>query len=1624
MIFQHHLWELQENEPQEISQAESTQIYNGEPIYYFGNIDNEQQDREQFGQAKQQLIELLEKVTNTIPDHDPNATDQQGNPKSIDKQPLINFRHKVYNHFTYNISLDTRQSLLNPVKKELEDLYTNHGVRLEQAKGFTPNTLELNLNDQDFNICWQGVANKLREFIDSVRLDKSFHQLVVKAKRQMLWGLASFYVAYNRDTRDSEVHTTARYFNCLALIYGLKRIEWESSSVYDTDKFLEYIERNRDNAFWEKLIALIDNYFPYQVDDEMNLITYVRDLMGEVVPKADNNVWTQFYMDESLMPGCLEEQTRQRLARLCTSYLMIQQGFLSPAYCTTLKVYKKTSNGQAEHIEALASKRLLPEHGKWVQQPSEQPSGNDQPSDDQSQADRDAEVSSSETGSFSRYTGSASQATSRTETLYYYITAEDIFIHTEQGVIRPASQADLMLIKDDLKNYQLPVPATNLQYLDRSFIFKLNCSPSITIPSLSISLSGDSQKLLEDLASDYVLKNYIKRRVIHNYELLMMNIEGVNYDPYKIKSPLMRAMFWQIYKESFFTDDLTDENKQFFQILTGCNHNITINALNDWLINNRGHPFLRGANNLTAIRHLFWQIYEKYQYKDRFSPRDTQFLQLVTGYYNLKTQSALHSWLFEEKNGRLGGDLPLSLLMFAAQNNYKKAVQDFYSQCFFNRQVFWHQFTDSYKRNIWFIALSQPSIAYDFLSEGACKLSNSILNSPNNFDNKTPLHYMAEKGSVDVLDWLIDNYYRAVPQLLTDLSNQRNSLKRNACQLALANHQQAFLNRCFELMIQQQVTGNSYAAHVVQQSIKRLFERVSKDQITILIKALTYGIVTALNDHNSTPSKMPVVRLLLANATVKNEFSLLYTITQYQQVNFFSKLLNDQQGRKLILKLLGVDQEQLETSEADLLPTCWRLILKNNNSREFFKILVNQLAYQEFYRFIEQCLESNKNVVKNLFEEGHNEFLNILNELKPNWALSLLGNSYLGKKIICNAVETDNTAVLDTYARVAHDKRKLKYLIEQSNVFYFAQANEYSTAFTARLFELWPDIAKEFLTNLSSSKGENGGLLYCPLDIVFEQDNRAQLGSIEDAFNDKAQFEKCLKQPRHYFSSSSVGSYSLCFLKRSKPDTEHSQVLQFLLERYSELTKQLLSEKASGLGVSPFQRLFYNGVVKSDIEKIETQFGREFFGHLLKNQRDHYNETVLHYACRGELISNGQSDPELHRARIIDNIEKLFIDYPDIAKDLLKTPSKIEAGYFYPGRTPVYYLIKNCFHEILDTAIHNIGRNEFLKLLQHDSAAFQGELDSSSYSLRNEHYTNFICKLREHFSEEQLLPLLDNPLKTSNKCAVYSNSFQRILLSIIQYNQDSPGCLNRLLDQFRGHIDQLLLNGISENNQLMQQVLIGIESSDADNHHDRVSWYKNVLDQLDQYSTIMPALLCQKETIKLGAYWKRLKEKGLVSEQLDKRLKIDCPDKIKVHMLSLLTVLSKQRDVKDYKRDKASEYLNCLQTSDYGKNELKELFCSMVIEMGKHQFWRQGINADKANSIANIDQLPNELHQFYYHLDAIRDALRISNQDWCGVLKGQMPRLNLSSNPYTFDSDHSQQAHNEETPQLGQEPQP
>lgn len=403
---------------------------------------------------------------------------------------------------------------------------------------------------------------------------------------------------------------------------------------------------------------------------------------------------------------------------------------------------------------------------------------------------------------------------------------------------------------------------------------------------------------------------------------------------------------------------------------------------------------------------------------------------------------------------------------------------------------------------------------------------------------------------------------------------------------------------------------------------------------------------------------------------------------------------------------------------------------------------------------------------------------------------------------------------------------------------------------------------------------------------------------------------------------------------------------------------------------------------------------------------------MLHYALRGYQLS----DTACQQARITNSINKLFADYPDIAKGLLKTPSKIEAGYFSPGRTPVYYLIQNSYYEILDTVIPAIGQNEFLKLLQHDSTAFYHSLffnqKTPAENHRIDRIVEFIRKLSAYYNEDEIVPFLDSTPKGD-----HIKPFQDILLSMCQYRNDHSHSLNRLqrfLSQFSpGHIDQLLLNDGDENNKIIMELSCHLS---GDYYDDEVkAWYSNVFHQLDQHSTIMPTLLMQKQTKDSVPYWQAFQDKGLIDNDLKERLKMDSPEKIKGHMQSLLTAITKQSGLRPFKRGNAQQCLGDLEKinahSDNANEDLKELFERVVIQMGKHQFWRQGNNADKARSTVNMDQLPDTLRQFYNHFDTIRQqAFDISNQQWCDLLKGDKPRLTLSNNPHsTFDLGQSSQ---------------
>ena len=1735
MKFQQCLWDLEEQEPQEISQDECAQIYNGEPIYYFGNIDNEQQDQEQFKQAKQQLIELLEKVTNTIPDYDPDATDQQGNPKPINKQHLIDFKDNVQSSFNYyDISSDIKKALLNWIKKQLEDLYINHSSRLKQAKGFSTDKLEL-------DVCWQGVLSKFDQFIDSVRVDSSLSQLVVTAKSKMLFDLASAYCASKTSNGISGVHFAGYYFNSLARSYGLIPISWESSDVNDPDDFLKYVHDHQDNAFWEKLIALIDDFFPQELGDGISPFERVRELMDEVVPKDDNNsAWLRFFMgdvtEETSLSSGLEEQTRQRLARLCTSYMMAQQGYLSPDYCRTLKVKvvdnSNDNQNRAESIEVLSSKRLLPDHEQWSQNPSDQPGGDQEVSDNHN-----------------------------IEAVYYYLTSEDIFIHID-GVIRPASQADLMLIKDDLKNYQLRVPAANLQYLDRDFILELNCLPSITMPSLGISLSSDSQKLLEVLASDHALKNYIKQQFIHHHELLMMDIEGVNPDPnYKIKSPLLHTLFWQLYQDNSNHHELTNDDSQCLQLLTGCQGITTFGKLNDWLKDNTDHPLFSSVamlryiakmrsesdaswffrlviNNLinngglrdgatdhnkcliNNIKELLSSVNQErfncliqvslqgiinsLEGADDVDDRIHKIAQFLT--YSVKQGSAsILEVITRHKQWRffwdlLDNDSSIGLVVNLFANDrasFSAFLKDDYNGGFVD--VLTEKLTDeqfhslllsdlsgfsircrdqaclvalannhqAFLRRLFRLQIQQilGSFDYSWLHVYSIRwlfvnhendnevhlitqaLSQGIIDSleeTNDSDLGVRINKLAECLSLvvgscshSVLDIIIqykqwhffsellnndrsqdlvfalfknnqkqldlflqdkDNYdsLNALVKQLTDEQFIALFIKVNrhrihdildTCQKMPADNQlQAFLQRCFRLIIQEQaISDNFKVRNAAHQNINMVFKQLgyntnnNEGQMTSLTRALANAIITYVNNishANLSIDTQRIVWLLLRSDSLitETEYSLIHNIIQYQQVNFFNELLQDNVGREVVLKLLGIDKSHPDQYRyAPSIQHCCSLMLNNDNCRHFLKILTNQLYDSELMQFLENSSGWYDTVVKDLLKDGHNEFLNILNELKPDWTSSLLHDSDLSGMILRSAAEVDNPAILDTYADLIHDNHKIEDLLENYNVLYFAFSHQHSTEFTQKLFRLWPDIATRIAID-SLPKGDkllpegvNVKCLTNPLSLIFVEDNAAQLQCIHETLNNPAQLKACLQKPVFYTGKfASLGSSALCSLKQGKPDKDNSEVLRFLSANYSELTKGFLTEKASFNRGSPILEMFKTGMSPTDFEAIKTYLGADFFKHSLTNAKDRNNENVLHYALKGYELG----DKVCQQPRITNSINTLFAEHPDIVKDLLKKPSKSEWGYFSRGETPLYHIVQKGYHEVLASVTRAVGADEFLKLL-----------------------------------------------RTENK------AFQDILLSMCQYRNDnnhSIDCLKDFLSQFGAeHVDQLLLNDGGENNKIIMNLSKDLSGYCYDDEVKK--WYSSVFHQLDQHATIMPTLLMQKRTADSMPYWQAFQSQGLIDDDLNERLKMDSTEKIQVHMKSLLTVLSKQRDVAASKRNQAQQYLGELDNinaqGDNAHEDLKKLFERMVIQMGKHQFWRQGINANKTSSAVNMDQLPDTLRQFYGHFDRIRQqAFGISDQQWCGLLKGERPRhnlsnnLNVSSSPHgTFGSGHGQQ---------------
>ena len=622
-------------------------------------------------------------------------------------------------------------------------------------------------------------------------------------------------------------------------------------------------------------------------------------------------------------------------------------------------------------------------------------------------------------------------------------------------------------------------------------------------------------------------------------------------------------------------------------------------------------------------------------------------------------------------------------------------------------------------------------------------------------------------------------------------------------------------------------------------------------------------------------------------------------------------------------------------------------------------------------------------------KDGHNDFLNILNELKPDWTSSLLHDSDLSGMILRSAAEVDNPAILDTYADLIHDNHKIECLLKNYNVLYFAFTHQHSTEFTQKFFRLWPDIATRIAID-SLPKGDkllpegvNVKCLTNPLSLIFVEDNAAQLQCIHETLNNPAQLKACLQKPVFYTGKfASLGSSALCSLKQGKPDKEGSEVLLFLSANYSELTKGFLTEKASFNRGSPILEMFKTGMSPTDFEAIKTHLGADFFKHSLTNAKDRNNENVLHYALRG----NRQSDIPCQQARITNSINKLFADHPDIVKDLLKKPSKSEWGYFSRGETPLYHIVQKGYHEVLASVTRAVGADEFLKLL-----------------------------------------------RTENK------AFQDILLSMCQYRNDhnhSIDCLKDFLSQFGAeHVDQLLLSDGGENNK----IIMALSKHLSDDYYDDEvkKWYSSVFHQLDQHSTIMPTLLMQKPTADSMPYWQAFQSRGLIDNDLSERLEMDSSEKIQGHMRSLLTAITKQKGVRGFKRDEAQRCLdeldNIYAQGDNAYEGLKQLYERVVIQMGKHQFWRQGINADKATSAVNTGQLPNTLKKFYDHFDTMRQqAFGISDEQWCGLLKGETPRPNLSSNPSvsssphgTFGAGQSQQPlYEEEKSKLEREPQP
>ena len=286
----------------------------------------------------------------------------------------------------------------------------------------------------------------------------------------------------------------------------------------------------------------------------------------------------------------------------------------------------------------------------------------------------------------------------------------------------------------------------------------------------------------------------------------------------------------------------------------------------------------------------------------------------------------------------------------------------------------------------------------------------------------------------------------------------------------------------------------------------------------------------------------------------------------------------------------------------------------------------------------------------------------------------------------------------------------------------------------------------------------------------------------------------------------------------------------------------------------------------------------------------------------------------------------------------------------------------------------------------------------------------FICKLRAYYNEDQIVPFLDSTAKGD-----HIKPFQDILLSMCQYHNNDHAYTNRLKDflsQFgTEHIDQLLLNDGGENNKIIMNL-----SNDLSGYYydDEVkTWYSSVFHQLDQHSTIMPTLLMQKPTADSMPYWQAFQSSGLIDNNLSERLEMDSSEKIEGHMRSLLTAITKQKGVRGFKRNEAQRCLDELDNinaqGNNAREDLKELF--------EHQFWRQGINADKATSAVNTGQLPNTLKKFYDHFDTMRQqAFGISDEQWCGLLKGERPRHNVSNNPNvsssphgTFGSGHGQQ---------------